>query len=126
MAFKHNSNLLRPLDNLNEPPTLELTQWAGFHNAHDIADIALVFFVMSNKLIAPLDELPVYRVAKLSLYRNGDGLIHLVARNHANALLSEISFFCHNCVRLLKPNVNFLLFPAPPGSDLGPACQFFC
>jgi hypothetical protein len=86
-------SLLGTLDDLDHPPTLELAQGASLHDPHYVTDIAFVFLVMSHELVALLDVLPVNRVTQATLDGNGDGLVHLIAGDDADALLSEISFF---------------------------------
>ena len=69
-------------------------------------------FSSSHELVGFLYELPVDRVAKPALNGNGDGLVHLVARHHADTLLSEISVFPFSKKCGLKPNFKLLTPPS--------------
>ena len=41
-------NTISLFNDFYQPPTLVLTQWAGFHDAYQVADVAGVFLIMSK------------------------------------------------------------------------------
>ena len=81
-------NLFRSFDNFDHAPALEFAQGAGFHDAHQIADIAIVVFIMRHEFLGLFNELAVDRVHQLTFHRDGDGFFHFIAGNYPDSCFS--------------------------------------
>ena len=62
----------------DQAPALEAAKRAGFHDAHAIANLGFVLFVMNVELLYLLDDFAKKRVRNTSDRLDHDGLVHLV------------------------------------------------
>jgi hypothetical protein len=85
--------LLSSFDNFHQTPALVLAQRAGFHDAHDVADVAAVLFVVGEEFLGALHEFPVDRVHQTALDHDGDRLVHFGGHYYARFLLAKVSIF---------------------------------
>src|SRR5580765_5367411 len=82
---------LRPFDDFHEPPALVLRDRARLHEAHEVADLALVLLVVDLELAPPANVTAVRRVLHQALDGNDDGLLHAVAHHPADPDLPAIA-----------------------------------
>ena len=70
----------------------------GLHDADGVANATLVVLVMGLDLGGAVHDFAIQRMANAILNRDGDGLVHLVADDDANAGLAHTSYFRHNAI----------------------------
>jgi hypothetical protein len=83
--------LLGSFEDLDQTPALVFAQWTRFHNANGVARMRVVLLVMSHQPGRFLDKLPINGVFDLTLDRDRDRFLHLVANDKAYTLFSLIS-----------------------------------
>src|SRR3954454_725481 len=80
--------LLRLLDDLREPPALQLRERAGLDDPDRVADAGRVLLVVRMEADGGADDLLVLRMALDHVDLDDDRLLALVGDDHAAALLA--------------------------------------
>src|SRR5699024_9096636 len=78
-------SLLGLLDDLNQAPALFAAERTGFHHQNAVAHAALVVLVVRLELGGTVHNLAVQRMTHAGADGHNNGLVHLVADNHAGA-----------------------------------------
>ena len=76
----------------NQSPPLGLAEGAGLHDADLVAFVAFVLLILGYELVRPGDELAIKGMLLAGLDGDDDGLVILVADDHADSFLAKISF----------------------------------
>src|ERR1700760_2049200 len=71
--------LLRPFEDLGNPPPLGSRQRPGLHQEDAVTDAALVLLVVCLVLLGTAEDLAVLGVLHAVFHGDDDGLVHLVA-----------------------------------------------
>ena len=74
-----NFKSFRSFDDFNQAPAFHFAERARFHDAHGVANVASVFFVVCEELLGTLYEFSVQRVHQAALHLDGDGFVHFIA-----------------------------------------------
>ena len=93
LMFSNLEILLRFFKNLFQSPVFAFAQRTRFCDRHQVANAALILFIMRHERGSFLDELTVLRVLNLTFNIYHDAFIHLVADHDAGLFLAQISFF---------------------------------
>lgn len=80
--------LLCPFKHFDQAPAFVLADRPCLHDSYGVPFSSIVLLIMNHELRGSLNELAVDRVLDLTLDRNKNALVHFVADNRPDPLLS--------------------------------------
>ena len=80
------------MEDIDDTPSLELADWTSGHDAHLVANVTDIVFVMSVYGGLSFDFLAIQRVWNLVIEGHFDGLVPRVVGHHSDQFLSVVAF----------------------------------